>query len=125
LVDKDYVLLVDHKKAGQWLPTGGHVDVGEHPRDTALREAKEELFVSPELVTDKPLMITIRETIGITAGHIDVSLWYVMKWDRMKKLKYDEGEFNSIKWFHFDEIPFENPNPNLKRFVKKLKMMKS
>lgn len=28
------VLLVDHKNAQLWLPTGGHVEPGEHPRDT-------------------------------------------------------------------------------------------
>ena len=43
LVDGDHILLVDHINAELWLPTGGHVEVGEHPRTTALREAKEKL----------------------------------------------------------------------------------
>lgn len=43
LVDDAGLLLVDHKKAGLWLPTGGHVDPGEHPRDTVARELFEEL----------------------------------------------------------------------------------
>jgi 8-oxo-dGTP diphosphatase len=37
------VLLVDHRKAQLWLPTGGHVEPGEHPRMTVRREANEEL----------------------------------------------------------------------------------
>ena len=35
VVDGDHILLVDHINAELWLPTGGHVDPGEHPRDTA------------------------------------------------------------------------------------------
>jgi hypothetical protein len=33
LIDHDngIVLLVDHLKAGLWLPSGGHVEPGEHP----------------------------------------------------------------------------------------------
>jgi 8-oxo-dGTP diphosphatase len=34
-------LLVDHVNAGLWLPAGGHVEPGEHPTDTARREAHE------------------------------------------------------------------------------------
>ena len=45
VVDGEHVLLVDHVNAELWLPTGGHVDPGEHPRDTAMREAREELDV--------------------------------------------------------------------------------
>ncbi len=37
------LLLVDHKNAGLWLPNGGHVEVGEHPRTTVVRELGEEL----------------------------------------------------------------------------------
>ena len=45
LIDNDYVLLVEHINAGLWLPNGGHVEPGEHPRDTAIREVSEELNV--------------------------------------------------------------------------------
>jgi hypothetical protein len=37
------ILLVDHKNAQLWLPTGGHVEPGEHPRETVSRELAEEL----------------------------------------------------------------------------------
>ena len=30
------VLLVDHKKAGLWLPTGGHVELNEHRKSKPL-----------------------------------------------------------------------------------------
>jgi acyl-CoA synthetase (AMP-forming)/AMP-acid ligase II len=37
------LMMVDHTKAGCWLLPGGHVDDGEDPRKTVVREAQEEL----------------------------------------------------------------------------------
>ena len=54
LVTADAVLLVDHVAAGLWLPPGGHVEPGEHPADTALREAQEELGVRPPSPPTRP-----------------------------------------------------------------------
>src|ERR1700678_599555 len=39
------VLLIHHVKAQMWLLPGGHVDEGEDPRDTAEREALEEIGI--------------------------------------------------------------------------------
>ena len=99
VVDGDHILLVDHINAELWLPTGGHVEPGEHPRDTALREAKEELSIEGEFLKDGPVFITVTETVGKTAGHTDVSLWYVLHGDRDAKLDYDIAEFREAKWF--------------------------
>src|ERR1700730_4264778 len=38
--EKAKVLLVDHKKAELWLPSGGHVEPNEDPKETVFREAK-------------------------------------------------------------------------------------
>ena len=43
VVDGHDILLVDHKSAQLWLPPGGHVEPGEHPRETVVRELFEEL----------------------------------------------------------------------------------
>src|SRR3954469_19599865 len=40
------LMLVDHVKAGCWLLPGGHVDDGEDPRTTVVREAQEELGIN-------------------------------------------------------------------------------
>lgn len=78
LVDGDYLLLVNHKKAQPWLPTGGHVEPAEHPYRPVLREADEELGIVAKFLIDVPLMLTSTKTVGLTAGHIDISLWYVL-----------------------------------------------
>ncbi|MEZ5849019.1 MAG: NUDIX domain-containing protein, partial [Hyphomicrobiaceae bacterium] len=41
VVDQGHILLVDHKNAERWLPTGGHVEPGEDPRQTVVRELRE------------------------------------------------------------------------------------
>jgi 8-oxo-dGTP diphosphatase len=72
------VLLCDHRSSGLWLPTGGHVEAGEHPLGTVRREAVEELGVTaqPDAVFgDRPFFLTMTETVGPPATrHVDVSL---------------------------------------------------
>lgn len=120
LVDNDHLLLVDHINAQLWLPNGGHVDPGEHPRTTVIREAKEELGIEAELLFEQPLFLTMTYTVGSTAGHIDVSLWYVLRGYRQQDLTFDLSEFTAARWFHRDAIPFERTDPNLRRFLAKL-----
>jgi len=120
VIDGDYVLLVDHKKAKLWLPTGGHVETLEHPRTTVIREAKEELNIEAQLLFNHPLFVTSTETVGNSAGHTDVSLWYVLTSNRFKNLAFDKEEFKSIRWFHRQDIPFSKSDPHMSRFIEKL-----
>ncbi len=120
LIDGDHILLVDHINAELWLPTGGHVDPNEHPRDTVLREAKEELGIDGEFLLQKPILITCTETVGKTAGHTDVSIWYALKGSRKMNFHYDDSEFSQVRWFHKDEVPLDRTDPEMKRFMKKL-----
>ncbi len=120
VVDGDHMLLVDHKNSGLWLPPGGHVDPGEHPRDTVVREAMEELGMAATFERPGPAMLTVVQTVGRTAGHKDVCLWYVLTGDRRAQLDYCRDEFNGVRWFHRDELPETRVEPDLARFVRKL-----
>jgi len=125
------VLLLDHKKALKKLPSGGHIDKDEMPYETAKRELIEELGIESESVFDNPeppFFVTVTETVGLTPGHIDVSLWYIFEGDSKLKIN-DESEefkkeFDGFHWLGFDEIlsmPIEEFDPHLHRFVNKLK----
>ena len=120
VVDGEYLLLVDHINAELWLPTGGHVEPGEHPKTTALREAKEELSIDGEFLHDHPLFLTTTETVGKAAGHIDVSIWYALQGDRSAKLVFDTSEFHDVHWFHKDKVPLDRTDRHMERFLKKL-----
>lgn len=124
LVDGNHILLVDHKKALLWLPTGGHVEYNEHPKETVRREAQEELNIRANFLFDEPLFLTVTETVGLAAGHIDVSLWYVLKGSRKTSLKYDQTEFKNVKWFEKKDVPLDRTDPNISRFLQKLTLTK-
>lgn len=67
-----------------------------------------------------PLMLTSSETVGITAGHTDVSLWYVVTAERGVRINFDAEEFFGVQWFHYDDAPRSRSDPNLDRFLRKL-----
>ena len=78
------LLLVAHRKAGLWLPSGGHVEPREDPWDTVVRECREELCIEavPSAVSgSEPFFLTITQTRG-QGRHTDVSLWYVLRGGR-------------------------------------------
>lgn len=120
LIDGDWILLVDHRNAGLWLPSGGHVEPGETPRQTVEREIREELGIAADFLHPGPVFLTVTETVGQSAGHWDVSLWFAVKGRRDERLDYDRAEFAGIHWFHRDALPVDRAEPNLARFLRKL-----
>lgn len=117
------ILLVDHKKAGLWLPAGGHVELNENPQDAARRECFEELAIAAEFLHETPLFLSSVTDVDHIPGHTDVSLWYVLKGEAGASYEFDQREFNSIQWFDFDEIPLQISDPHMGRFIQKLKEM--
>jgi len=116
------LLLVAHRNAGLWLPPGGHVEPDEHPALTAARELTEELGVPGDAVAPAPVFLTVTRTVGIDAGHTDVSLWFVASVGRGARLTPDEGEFADIRWWTRAELAAADPagfDPHLGRFLAK------
>lgn len=106
-------------------PTGGHVKFNESPNDTVVREIQEELKVRAVFLRNmqKPFFITTGETVGLTPGHADVSLWYLLRGSIHDILHFDRREFVDAEWYTFQEILETDPaifDPHLKRFIKKL-----
>ena len=121
-LERELLLLVDHKKAQLWLPAGGHVELDEHPKDTADRELYEELGVNLTLLQPDPLFLTVTKTVGHEVFHEDVSLWYVYGADASQTYAYDEREFNGIQWFPLHALPLDRSDPHLDRFRQKLSL---
>lgn len=118
------VLLVDHINAGLWLPPGGHVDPDEHPAQTARREAEEELGIKADSgFEERPVFLTVTRTVGIDAGHTDVSLWFPVASSRQQPLRLDHNEFREARWWLPAEVEAaENPcfDPHFTRFLAKI-----
>lgn len=122
---RDRLLLVAHRKAGLWLPAGGHVEPGENPWDTVVRECREELHIDavPSAVAGRrPFFLTVTETRG-QGRHTDVSLWYVLSVDAESVTTFDEREFAEITWLTPAEVlaePVGTLDPHMHRFTRKL-----
>lgn len=122
------VLLCDHRLAGLWLPTGGHVEPGEAPAATAAREAVEELGVAlpfDAATGERPFFLTVTETTGDPAAHhTDVSLWFALDGTRGMRLTPDEREFRAIRWWTQDDLAAADParfEPHLSRALASLR----
>lgn len=122
-MDGDYVLLVHHRKAGLWLPPGGHVDPDETPLQTAQREITEELGHDLPLLHPQPIMATRSTTVGAPPQHEDVTLWYAFQGSRDHDYDWDAREFHDVKWFAIDDLP-DAREPKLPRFLAHLTTQK-
>ena len=111
---------MDHRNAGLWRPPGGYVEPNEHPRATVVWEIEEELGIETS-VNDvgSPLFITVTETVGNSALHSDVSLWYLVFVNRHVPISSGTSEFYAVNWFMVDDIPFERAEAHLHRFIAK------
>ncbi|MEU9875992.1 NUDIX hydrolase [Streptomyces phaeochromogenes] len=119
------LLLVAHRKAGLWLPSGGHVEPMEDPWDTVVRECREELCIAavPSVVAGRePFFLTVTQTRG-QGRHTDVSLWYVLEAEVGSVVAFDEDEFSAIKWLSLSQVlaePEDTLDPHMHRFTSKL-----
>jgi 8-oxo-dGTP diphosphatase len=118
-INERKVFLGHHLGARRWLPPGGHVDTGEHPRNAAIRECGEELGVVPDLYRDSPILVSVETTLGADS-HTDVTLWFAFDCSTTVPLSLTETEFNEQRWVLFDDVAGLDTNPNLNRFLAKL-----
>lgn len=120
------VLLCDHRLAGRWLPTGGHVEPGEHPADTVRRECVEELGIEAVGDLSRPFFLTVTETVDRPeVRHTDVSLWFALHGDHRQSLTPDPGEFAAVRWWTVDELRQVDParvEPHLFRALTALRL---
>ena len=119
------LLLVGHRKAGLWLPSGGHVEPLEDPWDTVLRECREELHTEAVVSTvcgKRPFFLTVTRTRG-PGEHTDVSLWYLLQAEAGDITSFDEDEFDAIRWLSLHQVleqPTDTLDPHMHRFTDKL-----
>lgn len=119
--ERNKILLVDQGQGELWLPTGGHVELNEHPKDTVTREVYEELGSEANFLLHEPLFLGVTESIWFTAKHTDISLWYLLKGDSTSEINFNRMEIQQIRWFDIDQIPYDYSDSHLKRFIDKVK----
>lgn len=99
------VLVVNHRKAGQWLFPGGHVEENETLLDTLRREAQEELGLQlPADFQADPFAASVTNINNplrqSCKAHFDV--WFHLP-VRKEAIKVDFEEFVDVRWVTLDE----------------------
>ena len=98
------VLLVRRSDTGEWAPISGIVDPGEHPSETAVREALEEAGVVIEV--ERLLWTVVMDEITYANGDRCRFLdhGFRARWVSGEPYAADE-ESTEAAWFPIDDLP--------------------
>ncbi|WP_152657025.1 NUDIX hydrolase [Oceanobacillus sp. CFH 90083] len=117
----DYMLMIFHQNLKKWLQPGGHVDPGERPIESAVRELKEETGMDGKVDAVDSLIPLDIDIHGIPANykkeegdHQHYDFRYIVTVDT--ELIPENIENNRVAWINIKNID----NPNLEGVIKKL-----
>ncbi len=118
------IYLGHHIKANDWIPPGGHIEPGETPSDTAVREMMEELqttitkdLLEPFNLSVKPIN---RPEVGCMA-HYDV--WHLVHLPAQAGIRFDylKSEYYDARWFTVsDGVKMITKNPDFAAIINSL-----
>lgn len=100
---KGKIYLGYHKKADDWIPPGGHIEIGETPSLAAIREMQEELKEKISLSQLEAWNLSVkpinRPEMGCVA-HYDV--WHLVH-IKEQNFVYLKKEYHDAGWFPIKE----------------------
>ncbi|NRQ36842.1 NUDIX domain-containing protein [Nonomuraea sp. NN258] len=101
LLDGDRVLLCHRSPGRRWYPgvwdlPGGHVEEGEDPRGSLVRELREELGITASQPSGPP----VRE---IRSATFDMRIWLVDRWTGTP-VNAAPDEHDAVAWFDRSEL---------------------
>lgn len=118
---KKLIFLGHHKKAQDWIPPGGHIEINETPIKTIKREIIEELQYPLEKEKIKLFDLTIKKInnpLHICKIHWD--LWYLIFMPKTDFV-FDKREFYDCGWFSLKKalplVKMENYNQTIKKLL--------
>lgn len=107
--ERTRVLLVRRSDNGWWTPVTGIVDPGEHPADTAVREAREEADVA--IRVDRLASVGVTRLVtyanGDQAQYIDHTFACTYLGGDPRPA---DDENTDVRWFRIDELPEMRPH---------------
>jgi 8-oxo-dGTP diphosphatase len=87
--------------AGTWGPPSGHIDFGEAPEATAVRETKEETGVS---ISDVKFRVITNDVFEAEQKHY-ITLWFDAKYVSGEAKALAPEEESEVGWFTWDSLP--------------------
>lgn len=93
-----------HIKADEWIPPGGHMELGERPEDTVRREFTEELSSTIHHERLELFNVSIMQIVDPKrACRTHNDFWYAIFMDSKEPFVFDRGEFYDAEWLPIDE----------------------
>lgn len=116
VIDEDHILLIFHKKFGKYIQPGGHIESGEEPYQTAIREVLEETGIEVYIEDKTPFNIQTYNT------KIGLQLDYQFIGRPINRNAKGNEESYLCGWFNINELDNINIVDDLKE---KILMIKS
>lgn len=130
LVEGDATALHEHDRLGIRIPPGGHLDRGELPHEAALREAREETGLEPDLLLDQREVASatarsvprprhlLLEDVNVCDGevghqHVD-SVYYATVGDRTIDPAPGEPGPGAWDWYDPDDLRAADLDPDVR-----------
>lgn len=102
--DTKKIFFVHHKKAQTWISPGGHIEKGELPTETIIREMQEELgYKINKKNIPQPFFLTVKEIANPLfpcKEHFDI--WYMIETSQSSFI-IDPSEFYETRWVTIEE----------------------
>jgi 8-oxo-dGTP pyrophosphatase MutT (NUDIX family) len=105
------ILLISTQSGRRWQLPKGHIEAGETPEQTAVREVREETGVTGEVVAPLPGVEYWFVEKGIHRVHKEVD-YFLLTYVSGDEADFDAREVSGAAWFSWDEglarLSFEN-----------------
>lgn len=127
--DRTLVLLMHHRKYGQWFQPGGHADGDPDVRRVALRECAEETGIdAPQIRLVHPDIFDVDmhsvPTVGKVQAHDHIDIRFAVEIDEHLEIP-GNNESHAVEWFALHDVMHVSKFRSTWRMLEKTRAMRN